>query len=212
MTSLTNTAKIVEHQALSGHKEMNIEIMLELSEDDVKEISVILDCPEGDLQQELAKHIRAAANEYLSMYRGQKVFRRVSDIHEFRLLLLIESRFCGRIPDEREVTRLFQTTPSESRALIRSVLAKYQHRIKAGILETIKNALERASQPVGGGDYEVTINSRNIVDEMNRLLAGRDGSLHQVKRKRDSVSTYEIKPSSFNSLAREVGMQEGVNK
>jgi hypothetical protein len=44
---------------------------------------------------------------------------------------------------------------------------------------------------------------------MNRLLADQDGSLHQVKKKRDSVSTYEIKPSSFKALAQVVGMEQG---
>jgi hypothetical protein len=42
---------------------------------------------------------------------------------------------------------------------------------------------------------------------MNRLLADHDGGLHQVKRRRGSVSTYEIKPSSFDALAQAVGMK-----
>ena len=143
------------------------------------------------------------------MYRGQKVFRRATDIHEFRLLLLIEETFSGLIPDEHEVTKLFQTTPSESRALIRSVLAKYQYKIKEGILGTVRSTLQRAAQEIQGGDYSVVIKSLNIVGEMNRLLADHDGSLHQVKRKRNSVSTYEIKPSSYNALAQAVGMEQG---
>jgi len=190
---------------------MKVEIDLELNQDEIMEISAILGCSEDDLPEVLANHIRASAREYLSMYRGQKVLRRATDIHEFRLLLLIETSFSGRIPDEHEVTRLFQTTPSESRALIRSVLAKYQYRIKIGILKTIKMTLGRARQEVEGGDYVVAINSRNIVDEMNRLLADQDGGLHQVKKKRDSVSTYEVKPSSFAALAQAVGMEDEVS-
>lgn len=190
---------------------MKIEIDLELSQDEVEEISAILGCSGDDLPGVLAHHVRASAREYLSMYRGQKVLRRATDIHEFRLLLLIESTFSGRIPDEHEVTRLFQTTPSESRALIRSVLAKYQYKIKPGIIETIKSVLGRAGQEVDGGDYTVAINSLNIVDEMNRLLADQDGGLHQVKKKRGSVSTYEIKPSSFAALAQAVGMEDGAS-
>lgn len=188
---------------------MNIEVYLNLDQDDVTEIAEILGSTENELPQELARHIKASANEYLSMYRGEKVFRRASDIHEFRLLLLIEYTFSGRIPDEHEVTRLFQTTPSESRALIRSVLAKYQYRIRAGILETIKTALSRARQETPGGEYSVAIRSLNIVDEMNRLLADRDGTLQPVKKVRDAMSTFEIKPSSFNELAAAVGMVAG---
>jgi hypothetical protein len=209
MEALPTMATIHEDKTAFGHKAMDIAFELELNQDEIIEVSSILDCSVNDLPGVLGQHIRASAKEYLSMYRGQKVFRRATDIHEFRLLLLIEETFSGRIPDEHEVTKLFQTTPSESRALIRSVLAKYQYKIKERILGTVRSTLQRATQEIDGGDYSVVIKSLNLVDAMNRLLADQDGSLHQVKKKRDSVSTYEIKPSSFEALAQVVGMEQG---
>lgn len=186
---------------------MRIEIELQLSNAEAAEIAAILGCAEEDVPTQLASHVSASAQEYLAMYRGQKVFRRGTDILEHRLFLLIDTAFDGKIPDEHQVTSLFQTTPSESRALIRSVIAKYQYKIKNGIKRTIREILDSASQAGEGADHAVTINSVNIVEEMNRLLADHDGGLSQVKRKRGSVSTYEIRPSSFNALRQAVGEQ-----
>jgi len=42
-------------------------------------------------------------------------------MREYRLLLLIQKVFGNRIPDEAEVSRFFQSTTSESRALPRAV-------------------------------------------------------------------------------------------
>ncbi len=103
---------------------MLISIELDLGETEIAEIASVLESDDGNLAAILSRHFKASALEYLAMYRGQKVFRRGSDLLEYRLLLLIETAFEGVIPDEHEVARLFQTTPGESRALIRSILAK----------------------------------------------------------------------------------------
>jgi hypothetical protein len=183
---------------------MLISIELDLGETEIAEIASVLESDDGNLAAILSRHFKASALEYLAMYRGQKVFRRGSDLLEYRLLLLIETAFEGVIPDEHEVARLFQTTPGESRALIRSILAKYQYRIKEVIKRTISQKLAEAGQEEEGGPYSVVINSVNIVLEMNRILADLDGSLQPVKKKRGCVSTYEIMPSSFEILRQAV--------
>lgn len=183
---------------------MLISIELDLGETEIAEIASVLESDDGNLAAILSRHFKASALEYLAMYRGQKVFRRGSDLLEYRLLLLIETAFEGVIPDEHEVARLFQTTPGESRALIRSILAKYQYRIKEVIKRTISQKLAEAGQEEEGGSHSVVINSVNIVLEMNRILADLDGSLQPVKKNRGCVSTYEIMPSSFEILRQAV--------
>jgi hypothetical protein len=80
------------------------------------------------------------------MFLGQKVFRRGSDILEYRLFLLIEKALEGQIPDEQVVSNLFQTTPTESRSLIRSVMSKYQYQLRGAIEYSIRAILENASK------------------------------------------------------------------
>jgi hypothetical protein len=46
----------------------------------------------------------------------------------------------------------------------------------------------------------VTINSENLVDALNIALASIDGSLPQVSKKKGTVSTYDVKESSYEKL------------
>ncbi|MBL0578198.1 hypothetical protein JD491_11340 [Aeromonas caviae] len=103
---------------------------------------------------------------------------------EYRLLLLIETIFNGTIPDERTVSNLFQTTLTESRSLIRSVITKYQYQLRGHVEETLKISLNSAQRQNNTQDYTVVINSQNIVDELNKALADIDGSLSSVKRRK----------------------------
>ncbi len=123
-----------------------------------------------------------------------------SDIHEYRLFLLIQKAFGNRVPSEEDVCRLFQTTANESRSLIRSVLSKYQYKLKDASETSMKQVVSDAKQPGDGDYFEATIVSSNIVHELNRLLGTLDGTLQPVKKRRGSVTTYLISPASHAKL------------
>jgi len=171
-----------------------------LTTDEEKEIAAILGCEVTELGNNLNNYVNAALKEYLTMFRGQKVLKRGSDILEYRLFLLIESAFNGTIPSEQKVCSLFQTTIAESRSLIRAVISKYQYLLRIFIENTMRETLAAASRENEQQDYSVIINSHNIIDALNRLLADIDGNLTPVTKKKGSVSTYEIKPASYTQL------------
>ena len=160
---------------------MRFEIELQLSNAEAAEIATILGCGVEHVPTQLASHFSASAQEYLAMYRGQKVFRRGTDILEHRLFLLIESAFDGKIPDEHQVTSLFPTSAGRSRPLIRSGSCKVSVPNRSiGIKRTMAAECQNyayAQRQGRGAHHTVTINSVNIVEEMNRLLADHDGGL-----------------------------------
>lgn len=180
---------------------MDVIATLELSEQEEVELSRILGIDRTALADGLRDAASAALREYATMFLGQRVFRRGSDISEHRLLLLVGSVFGNRIPDEMEVSRLFQTTASESRALIRAVMSKYQYQLRHAVETSMRAVVDGAEHEGDDGPYVVTVNSINVVEELNRLLASIDGSLQQVAKKRGSVSTYEIQPASYAALS-----------
>lgn len=186
---------------------MQITTNLSLTAAEEAEISTILGCTAADLNTRLNACLTASINEYLTMFRGQKVFKRGSDMLEYRLLLLIEMAFNGVIPDERTVSSLFQTTLTESRSLIRAVLSKYQYKLKPHVERTVRASLTAAKRPNNAQDFTVVINNQNVIDELNKALADIDGSLSPVVKKKGSVSTYEITPSSYNRLCEKFGVQ-----
>lgn len=186
---------------------MQITTTLTLNAAEEAEISAILGCSVADLNDRLNLCLGASINEYLAMFRGQRVFKRGSDMLEYRLLLLIETAFNGVIPDERKVSSLFQTTLTESRSLIRAVISKYQYQLKSHVERTLSSSLIAASRQNNAQDYTVVINSQSIVDELNKALADIDGSLSPVVKRKGSVSTYEISPSSYNHLCAKFNVQ-----
>lgn len=179
---------------------MDITAKINLTSDEKRELAAILECSQGHLATALAEYVSAAAEEYVSMMLGQKVFRRGSDIMEYRLFLLITHAFGNKIPDEQDVCRIFQLTSSESRSLIRSVMSKFQYQLKDAINASMKKVVETAQSAGDGAPYFVTVHSNNLVDALNVLLAEKDGSLQPVGKKRGSVADYEISPASYEAL------------
>jgi len=136
------------------------------------------------------------------MFQGKKVFSRGSDIREYRLYLLVKHAFSSRIPSEQRVCRLFQCTSSESRSLIRAVMSKYQYLLKDAIFDTLKDLMDTSELAEDGESLTIAISNQNLVDELNRKLAEIDPSYPPVKKKPNSVSTYEVKPSSYGELCK----------
>jgi hypothetical protein len=190
---------------------MDVTGTINLSDEEQSELAQILGCNDANLQEELGKYASAALQEYTSMFLGKKVFKRGTDILEYRLFLLIDEAFENKVPDEQDVCKLFQSTSTEARSLIRSVISKYQYQLKSALLKTIKEILNKASRENDQNPYAVSINSQNVVEELNRQLASIDGSLTPVTKKRGSVSIYEIKASSYTRLCEKFGIEAEDN-
>lgn len=179
---------------------MKITANLKFTAVEIAEISTILGCDKAELNNRLSAFFAASIEEYLTMFRGQKAFKRGSDMLEYRLLLLIEKAFDGVIPDERTVSRLFQTTSTESRSLIRAVLSKYQYQLRPHVERTVSAALGSAERSSDDKNFTVVINSQNVIEELNKTLADINGNLSPVAKKKGSVSTYEITNSAYEDL------------
>lgn len=188
---------------------MDITVPIELTNLDKTDLANIFDCSVDDLASTLANFGKASLEEYIRMFLGQKVYSRGSDILEYRLFLLIEHALHNKIPDEQDVCRLFQTTSSKSRSLIRAVMSKFQYELKSAIDGTLRMLIESAQPDTNEGDDTriVVINSENLVDELNRIIASIDGTLPPVSKKRGTASTYQIMPSSYNQLCNRFGIQ-----
>lgn len=186
---------------------MNFTVSIPISGAEKRELSQILGCTQQQIAEKLKPYLEAAGSEYLTMFLGKRVFRRGSDMLEHRLFVLIEKAFNGRIPDEQTVSQLFQTTTTESRSLIRSIMSKYQYQLKTAIDETVKAVLTSAQKGEQDSHFTMNIYNANIVAEMNREIASIDGNLPPVRKKRSAVSTFEIAPSSYNRLCTKYGLQ-----
>jgi hypothetical protein len=178
---------------------MKIQTELQLDNSETKQLAGIINVKPNQLEKGLEPFARAAIQEYVQMFLGQKVFTRGSDTREFRLFLLIREAFGNKIPNEQKVCDLFQCSTTQARSLIRSVMSKYQYDLHEAIEVTLSETVRRVALD-NQGALTVVINSENLVDALNRDLASIDGSLPQVAKKKNTVSTYELQNSSYLRL------------
>lgn len=176
------------------------DVNIEMTEEMVMRLSEILKCDRDTLNEDLQKIASASVEEYVKMMLGEKVFTRGSDIREYRLYLLIINYFEGNIPDESTISTLFQTTHSESKALLRSTLAKYQYLLKDAIRMSILNVLTQNTKQDDDYNYIVKNIPVNIIDEMNRIVSEIDGSHNQIKKQRGTLQVYEIPPATYHAM------------
>ncbi len=177
-------------------------------EDDSEMLAEILGGSPEDVNETLQPYARAAAAEYVEMFLGRKVFTRGSDIREYRLFLLMREVF-KRLPTEQAVSDLFQTTETQSRSLIRSVMSKYQYELTEILNKSMEEALEAAAQSPNAeenDDWYITVSSEYIVEALNRLVAQCDGTLTRIVLRKGTASSYVIKPSTRSALRTALGL------
>lgn len=184
---------------------MRVEFDVDIA--DEAELANIIGCEVQELNEKINAFGKASILEYLAMIQGVKVFKRGSDILEYRLFLLVDHVFEGKIPDEQVISKLFQTTATESRGYLRSIISKYQYQLKSAIDRTIKDILSNAEAQAIVGPYNITLNSINVIEELNKKLSTIDGTLTSVTKKRGSVSTYEVTKSSYEALCASLQIQ-----
>jgi hypothetical protein len=184
---------------------MAVTAKLNLNAEELKQLAGILKVKSTEIEAKFAPYAEAAVQEYARMFLGQKVFTRGSDMREYRLFLLIRLAFNNSLPDEQTVCDLFQCTLSQSRALIRAVMSKYQYELRDAIDGTLSATLTTAEANDEVDGMTVTVNSENIIAEFNKVLASVDGSLPPIVKMAGTVSTYQMKKSSYQSLRTRFG-------
>ena len=121
----------------------------------------------------------------------------------------IRELFANKIPDEQRICDLFQTTTSQSRSLIRSVLSKYQYELQEAVAESLKSLLLAQDPPDEGEIYEIPIHNESLVEEFNRRLAVGSPDLDSVKKKRGAVGTHVITRSAYFALREQLEIPLG---
>jgi hypothetical protein len=184
---------------------MKIEFELEMLQRDRDTLADVIDCDEQQLDAKFANYAKAATEEYIEMFLGKNAFKRANDFLEFRIYLLVIHVLDGTLPDEAFVSRYFQLSPSESRARIRGVTAKYQRGLSKQIKNSIKAILAAAEHDEAESLYHVAVNNQTIIDLLNSALAEIDGKLSPVSKVRGTVAGFSMSDASFEALTKHYG-------
>jgi hypothetical protein len=172
------------------------------SEEERRQLAATLQCTVEALDGVLKAYTAAASEEYIRMILGQRVLTRGQDIREYRLSLLITHVFGGRLPSEQQISALFQTTTTQSRALLRAVMSKYQYELQDAIRASLRDELHKATRVQGTSEWLLTCDSENIIEALNREIVKVDGTLPQIRKSRGTVGAYDISNSTYDALMR----------
>ena len=146
--------------------------------------------------------VLAALSEYKNMLLGIGLPSRADEIRQHRLFYLIKYYFKGRLPTESEVSAMFQLTQSQSRGLIRSVMARFHYELEEEIRNTLAMHIRNANSYDDGTirEYRVVILSKYVLDELNRIIGGIAPNLDQIRKVRNTSSTYAISEDTYQKL------------
>lgn len=182
----------------------------ELADNERELLKSILHCDDNQLSEKLNKVAASSFEEYRKMILGQKVFTRGRDILEYRLFIFIKHYFNGRIPEEQKICDLFQITATESRSLIKSIMSKYQYELRDTITNSVRDEVEKITKDEHTEENKISIQNQFFKDELNRILGTIDTSLPIIEKDKGTISTYVIKPSSYEKLCEYFGIETNV--
>lgn len=169
-----------------------------LNEDNKQRLKNTLNTGDEDLN--MNGIILASFLEYKDMLLGNGLPTRADEIKQHRLFHLIKHYFRGRIPNEAEVSRMFQLTESESKSLIKNVRTRFRYQLESEINNTLKQVMLEYTK--NDDKYEVIIQSDNVLEELNRILTQVNPVLEPIKKVRDSSRKYSMAEDTYNALKR----------
>jgi len=161
---------------------------------------------------ELNKIILSALDEYLDMFLGMGLPSRSNEIREYRLFYLIKRYFAPRIPDELEVSLMFQLPISRAKSLILYTITRFRYNLEDEIKYTLRDIVGSVEPIEHEGmiaEYRVFIGSENMVDELDRIIT-REGSIkfRRLAKIRGESNKYSIDPDSYGVLAKVLQAQD----
>lgn len=148
----------------------------------------------------------AALTEYKQMMLGIDLPSRADEIRQQRLLHLIKYFYVDRIPTEAEVSMIFQLPETRSRTLIQYTISRFHHLLNDTIQNTLIELVKLANKIDGEEDYEIEIQSRFALEELNRIIQRRASTQKKIYSKRDSAGIYIIPGDTMISLKKILGI------
>lgn len=178
-----------------------------LSPEEVNDLKGVLGVPDDkEIQDDLQNIIFAALSEYKNMILGNGLPSKADEIQQYRLLQLIKCFYKDRIPNEAEVSMLFHIPESKSRTLIQNTLSRFQHELNETIEKTERRLLGSASKVDIGDDFEVEIQSKFLLDELNRLIQRRATGQQRIYSEIGRAGMFVIPCDTMLSLRRILGI------
>jgi hypothetical protein len=155
----------------------------------------------------ISRVVLSSLAEYKDMLLGMRLPSRADEIRQHRLFHLIKHYFLGRLPSEAEVSSMFQLTQSRSRSLIRYVMTRFRYELEEEIRNTLIQNLQQARFNNDANEYRLVIQSDNVLEELNRIIATIAPALDPIRKVRNMSRTFAISEDSYRELRSYFGIE-----
>ena len=177
-------------------------------------LKALFECSDEEaFHKKLEYVVLAALEEYRDMLLGQGLPSRSAEIREYRLFYLIKHYFNGLIPNEVEVSTMFQLPVTRSRSLLLNVLTRFGYDLEQEIRNTIVLELEKANfSNTDHLEIPLFIQSRNIVDQINLVVAASGKQLPWLRPVRNQAGVYLLGIDTYEFLCKHFGLPARLPK
>jgi len=183
---------------------INIQLSESIFEDNEKiKLKTLFSAKNDDDFNKIFTNIaEAAIAEYKQMFLGLGLPSRVNEIREFRLYYLIKYYYKSRIPNEFDVSTLFQLPESRSKNLILYVMTRFKYQLESQIKNTVREIIKTAIKKTRDEivEFILTIDSSNFIDEINRIIKHYGVEYRPLLKIKNEPFKYAIPQDSYDQL------------
>jgi hypothetical protein len=86
-------------------------------------------------------------------------------------------------------------------------MSKYQYDLAKAIEKSLRNVISNATLSEEDECFLITVDNENIIEALNKLIRSIDGTLPPIYKKKNTVSTYELKLSSRIKIMQKLGLE-----
>jgi hypothetical protein len=157
-----------------------------------------------EIQGVLSKIAKCSLLEYRKMFIEKGLPTKAAEVMQERLFYLIKGYFHNRLPNEQEISTIFQLTSSGAKTLLKNTMSRYRIHLKNEIRDSIKIVLNNVA--LDGGVGTAIIQSSALKDEINTILTQKAPSLKKFTSVKDSSGQFSCPEDTINFLKNEFGV------
>jgi hypothetical protein len=190
-----------------------MQIRINISDEELTEIhkKLIKDCLElnsnDELKEALERLTKAAFLEYCKMFIEKGLPTRADEVKQERLFFLLLHYFNNRLPEEREISTIFQLTASQSKTLLRNTKSRYRTKIQEFVKNSLKSNVEKAIWNEDTSMFDIVLTSTVILEELNTIISQKGSTLQSIQKVKGAAAKYQCPEDTYDLLKIELGIK-----
>ena len=183
-----------------------MDITINIAEEDIstEDASLIRNCLSINTNEEYVEAIRrllkTSIMEYKKMFKEKGLPTRADEVLQDRLFFLITFYYVNRLPNESEISSIFQLSSTQSKTLLKNTISRYRTRVTEQIRNTIYEVVRQGNRDEVKSQATMVIFSDNVLEQLNLIVSQYQPHFDKIARVRGSAGEYKCSLDTYNFL------------